>query len=89
MCVVKSLTTPTNTNNPQPHHSQIQHNFKAIKAQFTFAVIFFLAQAPVYGDRAGRLQGGMRVAHLDHILNFGLCLITGWVGIIGKSLKPS
>ena len=49
-----------NTNNPQPHHSQTQHNFKAIKAQFTFAVIFFFGAAPVYMgiDRTGRLFEG-------------------------------
>ena len=56
-----------NTNNPQPHHSQTQHNFKAIKAQFTFAVIFFLAQLRYMGIEQGDCKAGMRVAHFDHL----------------------
>ena len=78
-----------NTNNPQPHHSQTQHNFKAIKAQFTFAVIFFFGAAPVYGDRAGRLQGGMRVAHFDHLEFRSMSFYWLRGVLLEKDLKPS
>ena len=78
-----------NTNNPQPHHSQIQHNFKAIKAQFTFAVIFFLAQLRYMGIEQGDCRGGLAILM---IWNFGLCLFigggVGWV-LLEKDSKPS
>ena len=86
MCVVKSLTTqtPTILNRTTHKHNTIS---KQLKHNSLLQLSFFFGAAPVYGDRAGRLQGGMRVAHFDHLEFRSMSFYWLRGGIIGKRFK--